>query len=292
MIGHYVTGNDKAHLYTPTYEHYFNCPIIGTFNVKIDGRINDYRPCIVDEQELDRRFWVVRINDKYFAWAVRWRGSKMPYNIIELVSKMPLPDDLKEGDLSIEVLEPLIGAELQKWISQQTYWFQSFSWSPQRADSALVWNAVKDHVDWSGKTLLDIGGANGAHCFPPSRLGARVTCFEPDTPAREKGMFINDHIEMCDVTFCDADSDGVFDVIFYFSVHHQWDEAYSHLAETLAQFKNRAREKVFVELIVPDLTNKLTELQIDAIVGGQPLLTYRHKVRRVRRIYELIGEAE
>jgi predicted nicotinamide N-methyase len=293
FTGTYLTGCGRAHEFMHTYDQkYFNCPLIGTFNVRLDQAFESFRPCIEHDAEVHRQFWLVRLGGRHYAWAVRWGGSRMPRNRIELVSKVPLPDYLKEDPFTVEVLEPLTPQELQTWISEQTYWFQSFSWSPQRADSALIWETVQPYAKWSGKTVLDIGCANGTHCFAASKAGAQVTGFEPDTPAREKGRFINDHIEMQDVPFVESDPGGVFDVIFYFSVHHQWDEPYEHLAEKITELRARARDALFVELIVPDLKRTRTAQWIDDQVDGQVLREYTHKVRKNRRIYHVKGAAE
>ena len=151
----------------------------------------------------------------------------------------------------------------------------------------MVWNTIRDHALWGGRTVLDIGCANGAHCFLASKAGAQVVGFEPDVPAREKARFINDHIEMQDVAFVGTDPGGRFDVILYLSVHHQWDEGYSRLRERIQELRERARGALFVELIVPDLKQTRDPKWIDAQLGGETLLQYKHKVRRVRRIYKV-----
>ncbi len=289
---HYTTGNGRAHEYVHTYERFFGGPLVGTFNVVLDRPMpTTLRPCIEHDAEVHRRFWLVRLDDDHYAWAVRWDGSKMPWNRLELVSRAPLPSYLMREPFSVEILEPLTSVERERWIKEQTYWFQSFDWSPQRADSKLIWDTIAPHGDWSGKTVLDIGCANGAHCFLAARAGARVTGFEPDTPAREKARFINDYIESQDCRFVARDPGGTWDTILYLSVHHQWDETYDQLADKIQELRGRARDDVFVELIVPDLQQTRSQEWIDAQVGGEVLLKYRHKVRCVRKIYHIFGEA-
>jgi hypothetical protein len=292
MIGRYISGNGKVHEFVHTYQHYFNCALVGTFNVQLDGNPPALRPCIEHDAEVHRRFWLVKLDGQHYAWSVRWDGSKMPLNRLELVSKTPLPDYLKYQPFSVEMLEPLTAEERQRWVEAQRYWFQSFSWGPKRADSALIWQTICTHAPWHNASVLDIGCANGAHCFYASRSGAHVVGFEPDKEAREKGIFINDHIEMQDVRMVDADPGGVFDHIFYFSVHHQWDERYDHLKEKMDELRSRCRSKLFVELIVPDLQRTRSLDWIDTQVGGRILLEYSHKVRKIRRIYEVQGEAQ
>jgi SAM-dependent methyltransferase len=263
MRGHYVSGCGRAHKHVADLAPYFNCPMFGTFNVQADAPITDFRPYI-DDAEHGRRFWLVRLNGTEMAWAYRWAKSRQPETRLELVSKAPLPDSLKEGGLDIEVLEQFPIGKILAWAKRQSYWFQSFPWSPQRADSALVWRTIQPHADWSGKTVLDIGCHYGFHCFEASKAGARVTGFDTDPRPIETARIINDHIEMQDVTFTVECPPDTFDVIMYLSVQHQWDAAYRELESKLAELRSRARDKVFVELIAPDLKRRLAVEQIDA----------------------------
>ena len=59
--------------------------------------------------------------------------------------------------------------EIRDW-AKDKYWFQSFPWSPQVADSRLVWDAI-NHENWGGKTVLDIGCHYGFHLLEPQRMG-------------------------------------------------------------------------------------------------------------------------
>ena len=294
ITGHCVNGQGDAHRHMGDLTPYFNCPVIGTFNIKTDTPIDLFEPAI-DDRENGRRFWLVRIDGEHYAWAYRWRDFSMPLDRWEIVSKSRLPEHLREGELDIEVLEPLGPEQARAWARRQDYWFQSFPWSPQRADSELIWRTVTDRQDWSGRTVLDIGCHYGYHSFRASKAGASVTGMDLDHRPIETARFINDHIEMQDVQFGTVDEEGsVFDVILYFSVHHQFDPSYDMLVHKLEELRGRAREQVFVELITPSLKGGRTMAEIDAIVatvGGRALHTYQHKVRHTRRIYELEGLA-
>ena len=290
ITGHFASGQGDAHRNMGDLTPYFNCPVVGTFNVKTDTPIDLFKPAI-DDRENGRRFWLVRLDGEHYAWAYRWRDSAMPLDRWELVSKSRLPEHLRDGDLDIEVLEPLGTEQVRAWARRQDYWFQSFPWSPQRADSELIWRTVADRADWSGRTVLDIGCHYGYHSFRASKAGARVTGMDLDHRPIETARFINDHIVMQDVQFGTVDEeDSVYDVILYFSVHHQFDPKYDMLAHKLSELRARARQKVFVELIL-DMRGMPRFSEIDATVGGTTLHTYQHRVRHTRRIYELEGLA-
>lgn len=288
--GYYINGRGNAHNCMADLRPYFNCDVLGTFNVRALQPISKFKPCI-DDADNGRRFWLVRINGEHYAWAYRWADSTQSDYVWELVSKALLPDDLTCAALTLEVMEPMTDMETRAWAATQKYWFQSWPWSPQRADSARVWGAVCDRTAWSGKTVLDIGCHYGYHSFQASKVGARVVAFDADSRPIETARHINDRIEMQDVRFGVEDPGGVVDVILYFSVHHQIDPGYADLARKVAELRARARDKVFVELIVPDFDGRRSLAEIDAMVGGKVLDTYQHKVRGKRRIYELDGKA-
>lgn len=102
VTGHYAKGCRRAHLSSYAHEPFFGCPMIGTFNVKTKIDINTFVPAIANN---GRRYWPLKINDKYEAWAFRWDGSKMNPCIWELVSRERLPDELRKGNLSLEIKE-------------------------------------------------------------------------------------------------------------------------------------------------------------------------------------------
>lgn len=291
--GRHVPGLGKAHRHTADLAPYFGCPVRGTFNVATDAALDGFRPCIADAEH-GRRFWLVRLNGEHYAWAYRWDGSGQAGRTWELVSKAPLPDALRDGALALEVLEPWAPRQVREWAARQKYWFQSFPWSPQRADSALVWDALADRFGWSGATVLDIGCHYGYHSFRASKAGARVIGYDRDSRPLEAARTINDYIESQDVRFTARDPGGDFDAILYLSVHHQGDPAYARLADCLQALRERARGKVFVELAVPAPEGGMTAATVDALVsdaGGRVLHTYEHRVRFTRRIYELDGLA-
>ena len=179
--------------------------------------------------------------------------------------------------------------KIKKWIPTQ-YWFQSFPWGVQKADSQGVWDTFKDIVSWDGKTVLDIGGHTGFFSFKASRLGAKVTMFEPNAETMVRAKTIGRHIECVDVDYADEDPMGQFDIIMYLSVHHQPDPSYATLAEKLAELRSRCKH-LFLELIVPFSKDSLTEEEIGEVIGVEPLLRYRHGVRGKRNIYHLESHA-
>ena len=89
-----------AHFSSWTHEPFFGCPMIGTFNVRTNNDINKFTPIIVNN---GRRYWKLILDDKYEAWAFRWDGSKQKEKTWELVSKEPLPDELKHKTIDIEI---------------------------------------------------------------------------------------------------------------------------------------------------------------------------------------------
>src|SRR3972149_415938 len=100
--GKYMRGCGRAHFSSSAHEPYFGCPMMGTFNVRTKIAIGEFAPTIESE---GRRYWRLRINGEYEAWAFRWDGSKMPGTTWELVSEEPLPNKLRHGSMKIEVLE-------------------------------------------------------------------------------------------------------------------------------------------------------------------------------------------
>jgi len=100
--GRYAKGGGKAHLSSVGHEPIFGHPMIGTFNVRTSKKITDFVPSIVST-EYGRKYWHLKINGVYEAWAFRWEGSKMPLTTWELVSKERLPDSLKHRTIEIEI---------------------------------------------------------------------------------------------------------------------------------------------------------------------------------------------
>jgi hypothetical protein len=304
FAGKYATGCGQAHLYGDQHIPAFRRPMVGTFNVDVDGysvspRFAHAKEFVTDEAGWNR-YWLVKIGARmpgrsgewtptHYAWAYRWEKSRMPGTTWELLSKSPLPDSFKGGELGLEVCLPWTPEQIQAWATSH-YQFQGFDWLPvKRADSLKVWQAIEPHATWAGATVLDIGSHYGYHSFKASDLGAEVVAVEPDDDTRACGVEINDHIEMQDVHFQPKGDMGTHDIILYLSVHHQHDPEYTTLAETIAFYKTLARKHLFVECILPPMFGK--GVDVDAAVGGEVLLTYPHKVRGTRRIYHVQGEA-
>lgn len=121
-----------------------------------------------------------------------------------------------------------------------------------------------------------------------------MTAIEPDDKTRATGEIIACHIEMQDVRFEKSirpDREPA-DVSLYLSVHHQWDPNYEKLACKVAELRKRTRRVLFVEVILPPLFGMAhTAEEVDRMVGGRVLRTYRHRLRGKRRIYRIEGEA-
>lgn len=291
FTGQRIDGCGRAHELSNIAQHdiFFNRRMVGTFNIKLntDAVLDD--PSRGDN---DNWYWLVRIDngvDMAYGWVYRWRGSKMPNHILEVVSRGQMPDSFNVGDLNVMVLHKWGRGEIARWVSQQ-YWFQTFPWSPTRADSALMRDVIRPACKWSGRTVLDVGAHYGYHSFWAAAAGASVVGFEPEAPSRCNAITIDRHIEHQGVEFVDSDPGGRFDVIMYLSVHHQIDPLYKHLRATIAGYAARC-EDLFVELILPSTLPEFgggqSDADVDATVGGTPLITYRHAVRGVRRIYHV-----
>jgi len=299
LHGKYVTGIGKASQYGKVYLPAFNCPMHATFNVEADGNIEPAVPAKVlslawpGEQPKECCFWLCQING-HWAWALRHATTGLPPQRLEFVSKQPLPDTLKTGDLEIEVFEPWSKERIHKW-SAITYQWQGFDWLPQkRVDSDYVWRTIEPHAEWSGATVLDVGSHYGYHSFQASKAGATVTAFERDEKTRAAGELIGQHIEMQDVAFHGTRDKAPLtsDLTLYLSVHHQHDPKYARLSEWVDRLRRGTRWRLFVEVILPPLFGRgLTEKQVDERVGGEVLATYHHRMRGTRRIYKVEGKA-
>jgi len=299
LQGHYVTGFGRPHQYGWVYRPAFNCPMHATFNVQVDGNIEEAKPVKElslrwpDEEPERCRFWLCQING-YWAWALRHATTTLPPQRLEFVSKQPLPDGLKAGDLEIEVFEPWPKEKVQEWAAANYQW-QGFDWLPsKRVDSDYVWRTIEPQAQWSGARVLDVGSHYGYHSFQASKAGASVTAVEPDDDVRDAAKIIARHIEMEDVTFVGEHNNlpMPYDFVLYLSVHHQADPQYVHLAPTVERWARWTRQTLFVEVILPPLFGgEFTEKQVDVRVGGEVLATYHHRLRGTRRIYKVEGKA-
>jgi hypothetical protein len=266
----------------------------GTFNVQIPFfRISEHPHTILQG---GKRYWFVKIRDTrtdnvYFGWAIRDLGSKQRENTLEILTKRLLPETLKTTDLDVEIPDKWDDKTARLW-AKDKYWFQSFSFAPQKkADTDLVWRTI-DIIDWTGLDVLDWGCHYGYISFEASKRGAVVIGVDNNKTSLSMAKTIREHIVQQDVQFVSsfAYKHKAYDVVTYLSVHHQRDPNYGNLVDTVKTVRNMARKHAFIELILPPTfpTDKtMTEKAIDHIVGGTVLLRYRHNVRGTRKIYSL-----
>jgi len=288
--GHYLIGSNKAHKCCGAHDKVFNCRMIGTFNVLMEENfISNFIPSIKTEKAA---YWFVELEkngQSYYGWAIRDYKSHQRGNILEILTKELLPCSLKEGDLNVRIIERWDEKKIKNWAKDQ-YWFQGFSFSPiKKADSKFLWNNI-NIIDWIGCSVLDIGCHYGYFSFKASEAGAKVIGFDIDKNSLEMAETIRENIIQQDVTFVRKDPKIDYDVILYLSVHHQIDKEYQMLARAIKKLKLRTKKHLFVELILPPMfpkNSKMTEEEIDKIVGGEILVTYNHKVRGVRRVYHV-----
>lgn len=224
----------------------------------------------------------------------------MPITTIEVISRRSLPESFKTGPLTVEVFHKLSPVEIATWAADQ-YWFQTFPWTPRRkdgqrtADSAMLWNTIVDQCLWRDRNVLDIGTHYGYHAIQASRAGATVIGMDVDKMALDNARVIDRYIEQEGIEYVAADPGGRFDIILYLSVHHQIDESYKKLAETILGYRRRC-EDLFVELILPSSCKQfgrgMSDDDVDRLVGGLVLTTYKHPIRGFRRVYHVKGESK
>ncbi|MCK4625076.1 MAG: class I SAM-dependent methyltransferase [Phycisphaerae bacterium] len=288
--GHYQTGQGEAGKHLANHDSIFNCRMVGTFNILCNDSVLLAAPTIIPSY--GEHYWLVKINGLY-GWAYRWRGSGMPRNMLEVVSKRPFPASFKTTPLYIDVLDKWLPDKVREWASNR-YWFQTFPWTSHvpKSDSKLVWDTL-NCIDWRGLSVLDYGCSDGYFSFEASKSGACVTGFDVHSPTIEGARTINDHIESQDVVFTTKEPEGRYDTILYLSVHHQRDSEYLWLDKEIARLRKKARKYLFVELHVekdmskPPVCPIMAETEIDKIVGGKILARYKHRLRGVRKIYRL-----
>ncbi len=290
MIANYTTGANHAHTCCKQHDSVFNCRMFGTMNFKLnDANILSFSPSITTSTS---NYWFIQLEKNgiiNYAWAIRNHTSSLPKTRIEVISKNMLPELYKTGDVSITIFEKWDNAKIEKWAKSQ-YWFQTFNFTPdKKADSEYIWNKI-NVINWSSNTILDIGCHYGFFSFKASECGASVTGFEPNKKSIDNARIIQKNIIHQDVNFVSKDPGRNYDIILYLSVHHQSDPNYSNLKEKINELKNRINKHLFVELILPPTFPKDSSLScsdIDNIVGGKILDTYKHRVRGVRRIYHV-----
>jgi hypothetical protein len=290
-----MKGAGKAHKCCRPHTEVFQHAMIGTFNIAIPYlRITSHLPGI---RHNGKNYWFVILKHKdakseFTGWAVRDDNSKQRVNRLEVLTKEPLPDFMKDGDIDVALPKVWCAETAKKWAKSVPYWFQGFTFAPrQRADSKHIWTTI-NRIDWSGQRVLDLGCHYGYFSFKASCLGSRVVGVDKNTGALGLARTIRDHIFQQDVHFAHKYTveEKSFDVIMYLSVHHQLDENYSRLEQRMSYLKTRSRKHLFVELIMPPMFPKdrsLTESDIDEIVGGTVLDRYKHKVRGMRKIYHV-----
>lgn len=310
LTGTHVAGSGVAHRNIGSakkcaeHTEVFGCPMVGTFNVQASGALRG-KPFLRHGAD---SYWLIRLckeGRECYAYAVRWEGSKLPQNRLELLSKRPIPDFFKRGELEVFVYERWSAKQIEAWqaaLDDKTKWQGHDFWQPQRADSTSVWLRMKEGYDFRNKTVLDIGCNAGYYAFRAARLGAVVTGVEKNNDILKVARTIQNHIEMTDVDFrrgSYADLlDHHYDFIFYLSVHHQHDRSYMHLRAALSALSERC-SVLFLELINPPLSGGLTKEAVDAIVleasaagsgpqrRGRTLAHYQHGVRGMRSLYVL-----
>jgi SAM-dependent methyltransferase len=272
--------------------------MIGSFNIKTSEFIFNFKPSFEIHDKFNHPnatggqwFWLVKLNRKYYGWAFRWGGSRQKETIWEIISKETFPESMKAEPIEIEVMEEWPPDKIKVW-DQSQHQFQTFPWSGKsRANSELIWEAISGRGDWPGRRVLDIGCNFGFHCQIAADAGAIVKGYDINEDFITQARIINDHIAMNDVQFSTEFPKGIYDYVFYFSVHHQADPGYIFLGKQVKYLKSLARAKVFIELIVPALIGKIGEADIDDLMGGPGILKYHHEIRKIRKIYDLKGEA-
>lgn len=317
FTGCYCTGQGKAHLNIGSAmkraEHtkLFGTPMHGTFNVKLVYGIDD--DGLVDQihakpflRHGDDMYWLVRLSyegREIYAYAVRWKGSKMAGNVLELLSKEPIPDHFKTGGLIVDVYGKWDDEAVRLWqakLDDKTKFQGHKFWQPQRSDSDFVWQQFRG-LEYSGRSVLDVGCGSGYFSFRAAQQGAIVTAMDKNIKIVELARTIQQHIEMTDIDFRPVAETvnakwalGLFEpynYIFYLSVQHQWDKTYERLNETIGGML-RVCDTLCLELINPPLAGDMKEKDVDAIVknyGGKLLAQYEHNVRRMRSIYVIGG---
>ena len=298
MIGRHIDGCGCTLEYAKTnwgridlFDRVFNCQMIGTFNIKTKEAFdfNHYTPSFVDGKYSFYHCKIETDTDYEYGWIFKWVGSKMPKNIIEVYFKKKIPESFKGKELTITISEMWDKDRINEW-AKDKYWFQTFDWaedSYKRCDSKMIWDLMSKD-DYRNKTVLDFGCHYGYYAMKASKAGATVTGIDKLDTCRDHFKTINDHIELSDVKFIQNDiyPEEHFDYIFELSVYHWIDEPYDKLQFHVEILKSKC-DVLYLELINPALSGKLTEKQIDKIVGGEVLIKYKHKIRGTRTLYRI-----
>jgi hypothetical protein len=142
ITGRYSAGAGLAHFSSSAHEPIFGRPMVGTFNVKTDKDIRDFKPAVISKK-YGRQYWHLKINGEYEAWAFRWNGSQMPGTTWELVSAAPLPDSLKLGPLTLIIPETYTNL-IDGWMSPEDLEFLF--------ESAKRMSSIVEIGSWKGRS--------------------------------------------------------------------------------------------------------------------------------------------
>ena len=173
MIGRYTAGQGLAHEHVQTHDEAFGCRMVWTFNVQLSDP--DCLPAAATFRLRDQRYWLCKLNGQYYAWATRWDASEQPPRMLEFISRVPLPDSLRDGEIKVEVLYRWPQDRMAEWADGQ-YWFQTFPFLPAKAPSrtftrssigccSLIMSAPGAGV-WGGVAVLIAGRLAGAPLSP------------------------------------------------------------------------------------------------------------------------------
>lgn len=306
-VGRYVKGcgqaNGWAKTRAPLYVKHFGCPLIGTFNVRLDCALEPQGEPAVDfgaAVEPRQRYYLCSLvnerGEEVRGWFVRWRNESGHWrpnrNLVEIYTKRPVPDSFREQGILVTALRRWTGEERSRWAAP-LYWWQGYPWlKAPRSESMMLWERAMGRDDWTRKSVLDYGCHTGLHAIEAARRGAVVVGVDRDREKVERAQAINDHIEMQDAMFHveQHEPEGRWDVVLHLSVLHQYDPSYRQLPDLLSWLR-RSCDVAWLELINPPLRGGMSAEEVDRIVGVEPVLRYQHKVRRWRSLYRIAGQA-
>jgi len=292
-----------------TFTSVFGCPMLGTFNVKVDADVDLSAPHFSHYEKTGSKrvkfcYWRVELtNEKgetVSAYIQRWQGTRLNKRDLELVSKTPIPDTFKTGLIRLRKFRKLTEQEVREWAFRNLRGrgsFQNYEWNPAgRADSRRVWDCFSD-IDFGGKRVLDIGTNTGYFASKASKAGGIVDAVDVNADSLRLAAEVQNAIEMTDVKFHHTRdlpwqyTLEQYDVIFYLSVHHQIDPNYNNLRDTIQRLLSHTNI-LCLELITPSLQRGMSSDDIDRVVedlGGVKLSSYKHKVRCHRSVYKFGG---
>ncbi len=301
--GRFTRGVGRASVVAATDQRrrimrrFSGAPLVGTFNIRCRDRLSG-SPVAYRGDGLSWRHVVLEHTaGERYGWAMVQRRDP---TILECFTKVPLPEEFRNDEIRVTVLRHWSDHETKRWARQQFEinghrWWQTWPWLPRhlrRGASARIWEVLK-HEAWEGATVLDFGCNEGYFATRCARAGAIVTGIDKNPLSLSVARSVNAHIEGTDVTFARADEppDGTWDIVLSLSVLHQSDPAYDRLTHHVEKLRHLARRAIYLELMTPPLAGALENRQVDARVGGEKLISYRHPVRRTRSLYRVVGQA-